>query len=75
MYNLCKLVMNEQNSSILGHPLNVVFRSDNLEKISSQIKKRILDGCPARSLIVFEDVVFETECKIRYADKEESDEP
>ena len=42
MYNLCKLMINEYNNSILRHPLVVVFRSDNLEEISSEIKKRVL---------------------------------
>ena len=71
MYNLCKLMINEYNNSILRHPLVVVFRSDNLEEISSEIKKRVLDGCPARNLIVFEDVVFGMNCEVKYETKED----
>lgn len=59
MYNLCKIDRNVNTNSVLGHPINVVFRSGDLRDIAAEIKKRILDGCPAKSLLVFENANVE----------------
>ena len=72
MYNLCKLDLGTHNRSVLGHPLNVIKRSEDLRELSKEMKKRILDGCPSKSFIVFKSVEFEPLCAIKWAGEKSS---
>ena len=56
MYNLCKLRTNESNGSVGGHPFDVIKRSDSIDEIFSEIKKRIRDGCPTDKLKIMQDI-------------------
>ena len=58
MYNLCKIRTNESNSSVGGHPFDVIKRSDSIDEIFLEIKKRICDGCPTDKLKIMQDVKF-----------------
>lgn len=69
MYNLCKIDNSAHNGAVLGHPFNVVYTSDSLDKISVEIAKRIRDGCPVRTLKVFKDVNFATILTVDFEDE------
>ena len=58
MYNLCKLRTNEVNGSVGGHPFDVIKRSDSIDEIFLEIKKRIRDGCPTDKLKIMQDIKF-----------------
>lgn len=58
MYNLCKLRTNESNGSIGGHPFDVIKRSESIDDIFVEIKKRVRDGCPTDKLKIMQDVDF-----------------
>ena len=58
MYNLCKLRINERNGSVGGHPFDVIKRSESIEEIFAEIKKRIHDNCPIDNLKIMQDVQF-----------------
>ena len=58
MYSLCKLRTNEITGSIGGHPFDVVKRSESIDEIFTEIKKRIRDGCPTDKLKIMQDVKF-----------------
>ena len=58
MYSLCKLRTNEITGSIGGHPFDVVKRSESIDEIFTEIKKRVRDGCPIKNLKIMEDVEY-----------------
>ena len=58
MYNLCKIRTNESNGSVGGHPLDIIKRSESIDEIFAEIKKRIHDDCPSDSLKIMQDVKF-----------------
>lgn len=58
MYNLCKLRTSESNGSIGGHPFDVIKRSESIDDIFVEIKKRVRDGCPTDKLKIMQDVDF-----------------
>ena len=43
-----------------------VLESDRLDKISSEIKKRVMDGCPLKNLRVVENVKFDITWNIEF---------
>lgn len=59
MYYLCKIRTNDYTQSLIKHPLDIIMKSDDLAKIGEGIEKRIKDGCPVNSLLVFKHVDFE----------------
>lgn len=65
MYYLAKLETHINNDSLWGHPFNIVLRSEHLADITEDMKKRIRDGCPERSLKIFKDVPVELTMSIR----------
>lgn len=69
MYSLCKINTGICNGSVLGHPLDVVYRSESLDQISAEIKKRVRDGCPANMLRVFKDVGFAVGLTVDFEDE------
>ena len=58
MYNLCKLRTNESNASVCGHPFDIIKRSESIDEIFTEIKKRVRDGCPTDKLKIMQDVQF-----------------
>ena len=58
MYSLCKLRTNEITGSIGGHPFDVVKRSESIDEIFTEIKKRVRDGCPIKNLKIMQDVEY-----------------
>lgn len=58
MYNLCKIRTNESNSSVGGHPFDVIKRSESIDEIFAEIKKRVRDGCATDKLKIMQDVNF-----------------
>lgn len=58
MYNLCKLRTNESNASVCGHPFDIIKRSESINEIFTEIKKRVRDGCPTDKLKIMQDVQF-----------------
>lgn len=58
MYNLCKLRTNESNTSVGSYPVDVIKRSESIDEIFAEIKKRIRDGCPTDKLKIMQDVKF-----------------
>lgn len=65
MYYLAKIETRANNDSLWGHPLNIVLQSEDLADITEDMKKRIRDGCPERSLRIFRDVPVELTMFIR----------
>lgn len=66
MYNLCWLDKSVHDNSVLGHPFTILFRTENLEKMSEEIKKRIVEGWRKDRLFVFVDMGFELKCFVRW---------
>ena len=58
MYNMCKLRTNESNGSVGGHPFDIIKKSDSIDDIFVEIRKRIRDGCPTDKLKIMQDVKF-----------------
>ena len=58
MCNLCKIRTNKNNGSVVGHPFDVIKRSDSIDEIFAEIQKRIRDGCPTDKLKIMQDVQF-----------------
>ena len=65
MYYLVKLETRANNDSLWGHPFNIVLQSEHLADITEDMKKRIRDGYPERSLRIFKDVPVEVTMLIR----------
>ena len=70
MYNLCKLRTNEVNGSVGGHPFDVIKRSDSIDEIFLEIKKRICDGCPTDKLKIMQDVKFTVSVNLELSEEE-----
>ena len=58
MYNLCKIRTNENNGSVGGHTFDIIKRSESIDEIIAEIKKRIRDGCPTDKLKIMQDIKF-----------------
>lgn len=65
MYCLAKIVEKENNNSVLGHPLNIVDRSDDISKIFESVERRVKDGCPASLMRIYKEVPFEVKVGAR----------
>ena len=70
MYNLCKLRTNECNGSIGGHPFDVIKRSESIDDILVEIKKRVRDGCPTDKLKIMQDVKFTLSVNLELSEEE-----
>ena len=58
MYNLCKLRTNESNGSVGGHPFDIIKRSESIDEIFAEIKRRVRYGCATDKLKIMQDVKF-----------------
>ena len=65
MYCLAKITERENNNSVLGHPLNIVERSDDISDIFKSVVRRMRDGCPASLMKIYEEVPFELNIEVR----------
>ena len=72
MYNLCKLRTNESNGSVGGHPLDIIKRSESIDEIFAEIKKRIHDNCPSDSLKIMQDVQFTISVNLELGEEKEA---
>ena len=72
MYNLCKLRTNESNGSVGGHQFDVIKRSDSIDEIFSEIKKRIRDGCPTDKLKIMQDVKFTMSVNLELSEEKDA---
>ena len=70
MYSLCKIRTNENNGSVGGHPFDVIKRSDSIDEIFSEIKKRIRDGCPTDKLKIVQDIKFTMSVNLELSEEE-----
>ena len=70
MYNLCKLRINEINGSVGGHPFDVIKRSESIDEIFEEIKKRIRDGCPTDKLKIMQDIKFTMSVNLKLSEEE-----
>lgn len=68
MYYLAKKITNQNNNSVLGNPLNIVFASCDLEQIKQNISNRIKDGCSEKDLLVFERIDFKLNLEVKIND-------
>lgn len=68
MYYLAKKITNQNNNSVLGHPLNIVFASHDLEQIKQNITNRVKDGCSEKNLLVFERIDFKLNLEVKIND-------
>lgn len=58
MYYLFKLKTGDNDNSIFNHPLSAVDASEDLSEIAENIKKRVGDGCPKSTLMIFEKIDY-----------------
>lgn len=72
MYNLCKLRINEINGSVSGHPFDVIKRSESIDEIFAEIKKRIHDDCPTDSLKIMQDVKFTMSVNLELSEEKDA---
>ena len=72
MYNLCKLRMNETNGPVGGHPFDVIKRSESIDEIFTEIKKRVHDGCPTDKLKIMQDVKFTMSVELGLSDEKDA---
>ena len=73
MYNLCKLRTNESNGSVGGHPFDVIKRSESIDEIFAEIKKRIRDGCPTDKLKIMQDVQFTMSVNLELSEEKDAE--
>ena len=72
MYNLCKIRANENNSSVGGHPFDVIKRSESIDEIFAEIQKRIRDGCPTDKLKIMQDVKFTMSVNLELSEEKDA---
>ena len=72
MYSLCKLRTNENNGSVGGHPFDIIKRSESIDEIFAEIKKRIRDGCPTDKLKIMQDVKFTMSVNLELSGEKEA---
>ena len=72
MYSLCKLRINEINGSVGGHPFDIIKRSESIEEIFAEIKKRIHDDCPTDNLKIMQDVKFTMSVNLELSGEKEA---
>ena len=70
MYNLSQLRTNEVNGSVGGHPFDVIKRSESIDEIFAEIKKRIRDGCPSDKLRIMQDVKFTMSVNLEWSEED-----
>ena len=73
MYNLCKIRTNESNGSVGGHPLDIIKRSESIDEIFEEIKKRVRDGCPTDKLKIMQDVKFTMSVNLELNEEKEAE--
>lgn len=73
MYNLCKLRTNESNGSVGGYPVDVIKRSESIDEIFEEIKKRVRDGCPIDKLKIMQDVKFTMSVNLELSEEKEAE--
>ena len=72
MYYLCKFRTNEINGSIAGHPFDVIKRSESIDEIFAEIKKRICDGCPTDKLKIMQDIKFTMSVNLELSEEKDA---
>ena len=72
MYNLCKLRTNELNGSVGGHPFDVIKRSESIDEIFAEIKKRFRDGCSTDKLRIMQDIKFTMSVNLELSEEKEA---
>ena len=73
MYNLCKLRTTESNASVCGHPFDIIERSESVDEIFAEIKKRIRDGCPTDKLKIMQDVNFTMSVHLELSEEKDAE--
>ena len=73
MYYLCKLRTNESNGSVAGHPFDIIKRSESIDEIFTEIKKRIRDGCPTDRLKIMQDVRFTMSVNLELSEEKDTE--
>ena len=72
MHNLCKLRTNESNASVCGHPFDIIKRSESIDEIFTEIKKRVRDGCPTDKLKIMQDVKFTMSVNLELSEEKDA---
>ena len=62
MYVLCKRL----NAPGFKEPVSIVKRSESLDEITNEIKKRVADGCPVRDLSIFEEISYQLKMGVSF---------
>lgn len=64
MYNLLLIKTNINDSSILRHPLQVIFQSTDIRDVNAQISRLISNDYSRDELLIMKDIDFNVDINV-----------